>query len=258
MAAGVAAGAPDIYVPRVNAQWPPAANQPGGGHFNIYHPLATVAGGTRCAPVLLWLQGANSRGDDPRASVGPKQARQAKALPLLNQFIVITAVRAAQWMDPPFWWLLEMMVLLRQHLPQIPFALMGASKGAWWGGLFVAAQPQLFQAAVLVGGYSSPRQTAEQRRAEGQAVAVAAAAGTRLIVIFSAEDECCLYHLEAPYFEAIAEEAAACLCEVGGTHGALYNHYLLGTASYQHQLVWTQVANALSLCIEGGQATARA
>ncbi|MCP4243221.1 MAG: hypothetical protein GY772_21915, partial [bacterium] len=81
---------------------------------------------------------------------------------------------------------------------------------------------------------------------------------TKLIVVFSAGDECCLYHLEHPYFAAIADEAAACVCEVGGKHGQLYNPYLLGTSGNQQQRVWTEIETGWRLCIEYGQATATA
>ena len=93
-----------------------------------------------------------------------------------ENFIVIQPEESTSWKGLPYFWLLSMCEAIRQQRPDTELLLMGFSKGAWWGGLFLATKPTLFHGAVLLAGYCSPMQLPDEREQEGSEVAMAAAA----------------------------------------------------------------------------------
>ena len=93
-----------------------------------------------------------------------------------DNFIVIQPEVSTSWKGQPYFWLLSMCEAIRQQRPDTELLLMGFSKGAWWGGLFLAMKPTLFHGAVLLAGYCSPMQLPEEREQEGSEVAMASVA----------------------------------------------------------------------------------
>ena len=67
-----------------------------------------------------------------------------------DNFIVVSPEVATTWRAPLYFWLLSMCEAIRQQRPGTELFLMGYSKGAWWGGLFLATKPALFQGAVFL------------------------------------------------------------------------------------------------------------
>ena len=67
-----------------------------------------------------------------------------------DNFIVISPEVATRWDAQPYFWLLSMCEEIRQQRPSSELLLMGHSKGAWCGGLFLATKPTLVHGAVLL------------------------------------------------------------------------------------------------------------
>ncbi len=217
----------DLSKPVMGATWSPAFREPGGGKYNVHHPLRTVV--TASTPVLLFVPGAGSTGSHPRDTV-PKKKKNIADLGWCEKFIVVQAHEATPWKTQPWFWLVQMIEWLRKKNPARKFHMVGVSKGAWWGALFVAAYPCLFHGVVLIGGYSTPRQLPAARAAEGREVA-AGAASTQLLVIFSSVDECCPYVVERPFLEAMANMGVPCFDTQSG-HSMLHDEFIFGLAPY--------------------------
>ena len=102
----------------------------------------------------------------------------------------------AAWKSVPFHWLARLMATFKEQNPSRQVALLGYSKGAWWGALFLAHAPSLFKAVVLIAPYASPMASPEDRAPEGHGVAAAAASGSQIAAVCSEADECCAWDVE--------------------------------------------------------------
>ncbi len=96
--------------------------------------------------------------------MNPRKARfWTEGQAFLDNFIIVSPARPTNWKSPPFFFLVDFCMALRAHRPEQELVLMGHSKGAWWGSIFLAVRLDVFHAAVLVGGYSTPKRQGIQR-----------------------------------------------------------------------------------------------
>ncbi len=125
--------------------------------MKIFRPRQEQEGAEQ-PPVMLFLPGAG--GGHPRDPMALKKARYyIDAMGYFDNFVMISPAQSTKWKTPPFFFLLEFCAALKHAYPQQRLVMMGFSKGAWWGSLFLAARAGLFDAAVLLGGYSTPMRT---------------------------------------------------------------------------------------------------
>ena len=146
-----------------------------------------------------------------------------------GQFIVVSPEVCTGWKTPPYFWLLAMCEAIKQQRPGSELLLMGFSKGAWWGGLFLALKPELFHGAVLMAGYSSPMHPADQRAKEGYEVAVAAAMGSRVHAVVGELDLCCPKAVFSSYVDAMREGGVRVHTFPSLDHNGVYDRIALGT-----------------------------
>ena len=195
-------------------------------------------------PVLLYLPGADSR--SPK-NLTNKQRRLSFGadVAFYDKFIVIQPEASTSWKGQPFFWLLTMCEVIKQQRPNTELLLMGYSKGAWWGGLFLAIQPMLFHGAVLLAGYSSPMHIPEERAHEGSEVAMASAAKvSRVHAVCGARDTICPMQVYQSYFNAMEEGGVKVHTLAGVDHAGVYNRIALG-ATQDHLSVLSECRHAL-------------
>ena len=146
-----------------------------------------------------------------------------------DNFIVIQPEVSTSWKGQPYFWLLSMCEAIRQQRPDTELLLMGFSKGAWWGGLFLALKPELFHGAVLMAGYSSPMHSVHERAKEGSEVAVAAAISSRVHAVVGELDTCCPRAVFGSYFDAMRESGVRVHTFPNLDHNGVYDRIALGT-----------------------------
>ena len=109
---------------------------------------------------------------------------------IYEHYIVVSPRDRATWKQVPFHWLVQLMADFKQQNPSCQVALLGFSKGAWWGRYsWPMRQPSsrpLCSAAPTHHHGHRPR-TGHRM---GHGVAAAAASGSRITVVYSPSDEC--------------------------------------------------------------------
>ena len=93
----------------------------------------------------------------------------------------------------------------------------------------MATRPQLFHGAVLLAGYASPMNLANQKSQEGREVVVAAAvAGSRVHAVIGDQDTCCPIGVWKRYFNAMQAGGVQVHTLADADHQAVYNRIALG------------------------------
>ena len=204
--------------------WTPGQGAPGGGLCKVWLPDQRAGP----LPVLLYLPGAD--GGIPMMLTN-KQKKWAFGadVAFYDNFIVVQPEQSTHWKGQPYFWLLSMCEAIRQQRPGTELLLMGFSKGAWWGGLFLATKPALFHGAVLLAGYASPMHSTDERAQEGSEVAIAAATGSRVHAVLGALDTTCPIKVSQSYFDAMRAGGVRVHTLADADHGEVYNGIALGT-----------------------------
>ena len=91
--------------------------------------------------MLLWLTSAGGGNAHPRMEhMNPKRERKCQH-DMYEHYILVAPRERANWSTPPWHWLLQLMAAFKQQNPSRQVALLGISKGAWWGQLFLSTAP---------------------------------------------------------------------------------------------------------------------
>ena len=93
--------------------------------------------------MLLWLTASGRAIAHPRLgleTMNPKQNEKCQHR-MYEHYILVAPTEKANWTTPPWHWLLHVMAAFKEQNPSRQVALLGISKGAWWGQLFLSTAP---------------------------------------------------------------------------------------------------------------------
>ena len=146
--------------------------------------------------VVFHVVGANGTQAKPHI-VNP----EIKDKPAVDAVIITPKVTTGTWQRPPPAWILD---FARDfHSDGWRVSLLGWSRGAYWTSVYVKTEPQIFTAAVLLGGYpmGSPESFATQAN---QLMTT----GVPVLVVHGLKDEFCQKELYEPWLRQLDKTAA--------------------------------------------------
>ena len=115
--------------------WTPGQGQPGGGLCKVWLPEQRAGP----LPVLLYLPGAGG-GSPMELTKKQKKFSFGTDVAFYDNFIVVSPEVRSRWESAPYFWLMDMCEAIRCQRPGAELVLVGFSKGARWGGLFLATK----------------------------------------------------------------------------------------------------------------------